>query len=72
MSSDIENSVLFTIRSVVIIAPKEHRTYPQGSQSRGTSEYVSKYASQSGEALDVLKRLLEEMNSYRIGTPEDV
>ena len=41
-------------------------------RSRGTSEYVSKYASQSGEVLDVLKQLLEEMNSYRIGTPEDV
>lgn len=32
-------------------------------QSRGTSEYVPQYASQSGEVLGVLKQLLEEMNS---------
>ena len=32
-------------------------------QYRGTSEYVSKYASQSGKVLGVLKRFLVEMNS---------
>ena len=32
-------------------------------QSRGTSEYVPQYASQSREVLGVLKQLLEEMNS---------
>ena len=31
-------------------------------QSRGISEYVSQYASQSGEVLGVLKQLLEDMN----------
>ena len=32
-------------------------------QSRGTSKYVPQYASQNGEVLDILKQLLEEMNS---------
>ena len=32
-------------------------------RSRGTNEYFPQYASQSGEVLDVLKQLLEEMNS---------
>ena len=45
MSSNVENSMLFTIQSVVFIVPKN-----------------------TGHIL----RDLEEMNSYRIGTPEDV
>ena len=32
-------------------------------QSRGTSKYVPKYVSQSGEVPNVLKQFLEEMNS---------
>ena len=71
MFSDIENSMLFIIQSIVLVVPKNIRYVPRDLWSRGTSEYVLKYAIQSGEVLDVLQ-LLEEMNNCRIGTPENV
>ena len=59
-----QQRTLTTTQSDVLIAPRNNRTM------KVSCEYVPQYVSQSGEALGVLKQLVEEMSSDIVATED--